>query len=248
MMNEVLKTMSNHRSIRHYLKKEIPNDVLEQIIGAAQWASTSSNVQAYSIIKVKDQARKEKLAELCGNQQHVINCPVFLVFCGDFYRLSLAAKMENTETNFDTVEPLLVATIDAALVAQNVLLAAESCGIGGVFIGGIRNNSKEVSELLQLPDYVYPVFGMCLGYPDMKNIPEQKPRLPLQAILHEEIYQTENQEKYIEEYNEVMKNYYETRSTGKRSETWTENVSKIYQAPRRLHLRGFIESKRFGFK
>ncbi|WP_458414168.1 oxygen-insensitive NADPH nitroreductase [Schinkia sp. CFF1] len=247
-MNEILKVMSNHRSIRHYLDKDIPNEMIGSIIEAAQWASTSSNVQAYSIIMIRDYKRKERLAELCGNQKHVSKCPVFLVFCGDFNRIFISSKIQNVEQHLDTVEPFLVASVDAALIAQNVMLAAESFGLGGVYIGGIRNNSKEVSELLNLPDFVYPVFGMCLGYPDQEKIPEQKPRLPLHAILHEELYQNDRQENCILEYDHVMKDYYETRSSGNRSETWSEYVSKIYQAPRRAHLRGFIEGKGFGFK
>ena len=247
-MNDVLKLMSNHRSIRSYKEKDVPNEMIEDIVKAAQWASTSSNLQAYSIIMIKDPIRKEKLAQLCGNQQHVIDCPVFLVFCGDFNRLLISANIEKAEHHFDTVEPFIVATVDAALIAQNVMLAAESYGLGGVYIGGIRNNSKEVSELLNLPDLVYPVFGMCIGYPDPEKILEQKPRLPLKAILHEETYQNEIQEKNILDYNQVMKHYYETRTSSNRSETWSEYVAKIYKSPRRQHLRGFIESKGFGFK
>ncbi len=240
--------MSNHRSIRKYEAKEVSNESIENIITAAQWASTSSNIQAYSIIKVKDRVRKEQLAELCGKQQHVVDCPVFLVFCGDLNRINISSKMENVEPHLDTVEPFIVASVDTALIAQNVMLAAESIGLGGVYIGGIRNNSNEVSELLKLPDYVYPIFGMCLGYPDNEKVPEQKPRLPLKAIVHEEAYENEHQENNISEYNQVMKHYYETRSSSTRSETWSEYVSKIYQAPKRQHLRGFLESKRFGFK
>lgn len=247
-MNDVLQLMANHRSIRNYNEEDIPNEIIEKIITTAQWASTSSNLQAYTIIKIKDKARKEKLAELCGKQQHVIDCPVFLVFCGDLNRISISAKMENKESHLNTVEPFIVATVDAALTAQNVMLAAESFDLGGVYIGGIRNNPKEVSELLNLPDLVYPVFGMCLGYPDKEKIPEQKPRLPLKAILHEETYENASQESNISEYNQVMKQYYETRSSSNRSENWSEYVSKIYQTPRRPHLRGFIESKGYGFK
>lgn len=247
-MNDVLQLMTNHRSIRKYEEKDISIEIIEKVMTAAQWASTSSNLQAYSIIMVKDQARKVQLSELCGKQQHVVDCPVFLVFCGDLNRINISAKMENREQYLDTVEPFIVATVDAALIAQNVMLAAESFGLGGVYIGGIRNNSKEVSELLKLPDYVYPVFGMCLGYPDKEQIPEQKPRLPLKAILHAEEYDHENLENSILEYDQVLKNYYETRSSSKRSETWSDYVSKIYQTPRRPHLRGFVESKGFGFK
>jgi nitroreductase len=110
-----------------------------------------------------------------------------LVFCADFNRISLSLEIENQPVkNLDSVEPFLIATVDTALFAQNVMIASESVGLGGVFIGGIRNKPDQVCELLTIPDYVYPVFGMCLGYPDPHKINEQKPRLPLKAIIHED--------------------------------------------------------------
>lgn len=246
-MKTALEVIEQHRSVRKFLQKDIEQKVLQQILESGRWASTSHHLQAYSVITVRNKEKKHALAELCGNQVHVKECPVFLVFCADLNRIKLCHELEEKPYVLDTVEPFLVATVDAALYGQNVLLAAEALGLGGVFIGGIRNQSAKVCELLTIPDYVFPVFGMCLGYPDLAKINEQKPRLPLTAIVHEEQYVVENQVAQIEEYNQVMKNYYETRSTGNRSQTWSDYVSETHKGTRRAHLRGFLEEKKFGF-
>ncbi|MBO8173325.1 MAG: oxygen-insensitive NADPH nitroreductase [Bacillaceae bacterium] len=247
-MNPVIDLLKKHRSIRKFSDKEIADEVLDQILEAGQWAATSNNLQAYSVIKIRNQDKKDELARLSGGQQHVRDCQVFLVFCADMSRIHLSSRMHEVPAHLDTVEPLLVAVVDTALMAQNVMVAAESCGIGGTYIGGIRNQIREVSDLLKLPDYVFPVFGMVLGYPDEQQIPAQKPRLPREAVVHEEAYQADRQPKAIESYDRVMKAYYEERTGGETSTTWSEYVSRIYREPRRVHLRGFLEEKKFGFK
>lgn len=247
-MNQVIELMKKHRSIRQYLAKDISEENLTTLLEAGQWASTSSNLQAYSVIVVRDESKKRSLAALCGNQQHVIDCPVFLIFCADLHRIRLASQLHTASVHLDTVEPFLVATVDTALMAQNVLLAAESIGLGGVFIGGIRNNSSLVSELIALPELVYPVFGLCLGYPQQEAIPGQKPRLPKGAIVHEEQYQGETQQKWIQQYDQLMQDYYTNRTGGKRTESWSKNVSEVYCEPRRVQLKSFLEAKQFGLK
>ena len=247
-MNEVMKLMENHRSVRSYTDQEIAGELLTSILKVSQSASTSSNLQAYSIIVLRDKEKKSKLAELCGNQRYIEDCPVFLVFCGDLSRIDYCGEKYGRKANLDHTEAFLMTSIDAALIAQNVLLAAESEGLGGVFIGGIRNNSQEVSDLLKLPDLVYPVFGMCIGYPDHSKLPGTKPRLPLEAIVHEEEYSETKKEKHIEEYDRTMLDYYRTRPQAARDESWSAYVSKVYEKPKRMHLKGFLENKKFGLK
>lgn len=246
-MKTTIEVIQQHRSVRKFLQKDIEQGLMQQILECSQWASTSHHLQTYSVIVVRSEEKKQALAGLCGNQAHVAECPVFLVFCADLNRIKLSHDLEQKPQVLDTVEPFIVANVDTALYAQNVMVAAESLGLGGVFIGGIRNQSAEVCELLNIPDYVYPVFGMCLGYPDPGKINEQKPRLPVTAIVHEEQYENEKQLGEIEKYNQVMKHYYETRSTGKRSQTWSDYVSETHKQPRRAHLREFLEEKKFGF-
>ena len=247
-MNEVMKLIQHHRSVRSYTDQEISKELLTSILQVSQSASTSSNLQAYSIIVVRDKEKKSKLAELCGNQRYIEECPVFLAFCGDLSRIDYCGTKHGRKAYLDNTEPFLMASVDAALLAQNVLLAAESEGLGGVFIGGIRNNSQEVSDLLKLPDLVYPVFGMCIGYPEPSKLPGVKPRLPLEAIVHDEEYIEAKKEKYIEEYDRTMLDYYRNRPQSARDESWSAYVSKVYEKPKRMHLKEFLEKRKFGLK
>ena len=249
-MNDVIQLLMSHRSIRKFTDEPIPDATLHAIIRAAQMASTSSNVQAYSVITVQDQALREQMMKLSGDQQYVAECPVLLVWCADLYRLSKAsgqqAGSESTEAEAyytDTVENFIVATVDTALAAQNAVIAAESLGLGAVYIGGLRNNIEQVSELLRLPELVYPLFGMCLGVPAQS--PMTRPRLPLDSILHTDTYQIERTEPGIESYDRVYVQYMHERSQGKVSTTWSSQMRKRLQEPIRLHMKSFLESKGF---
>ncbi|HDY85868.1 MAG TPA: oxygen-insensitive NADPH nitroreductase [Methylophaga sp.] len=243
-MNQVIALLKNHRSIRKYTQEPISDEILINIIEAAGSAATSNFIQAYSVIRVIDKQNRKKLAELTGNQTWVEESPLFLVFCADLKRAENACLFENKEMASGYTEQFLIATVDVALAAENALVAAESMGLGGVFIGGIRNNPDAVCELLKIPNQVYPVFGMCLGYPDEK--PEQKPRLPAQMILHEDYYH-ENQTD-LETYNKTCSKYYQNRSSGSRDDTWTRQISDMVSKPMRPHMKAFLKKKGFDTK
>jgi len=248
-MNEVIALLKNHRSIRKYSDRQVGREQVEEIVSAAQMASSSSNVQAYSVIAVTEQAGKDKLAELCGNQGYISECPVFLVWCADLSRLKAAAERHlpaGAETYESSVENFIVATVDAALAAQNGAVAAESMGLGIVYIGGIRNRSQEVAELLGLPELVYPVFGMCVGYPDQE--PGVRPRLPLEAVLHWEGYNAERSESGVRAYDETMVKYLRERTGGAKDTPWSVLMAEKLAQPARLHMREFLRRRGFGLK
>lgn len=245
-MNKVIELLKAHRSIRKYEEKAVEEEKIRAIIEAAQCASTSSFVQAYSIIGVKDPEKKAKLAKLSGEQIYVEKCPIFLVFCADVHRLNEVCQLHNSEMNADYTETFLIATIDAALAAQNAIIAAESLGLGGVYVGGIRNNPVEVCELLEIPKNVYPVFGICLGYP--AHNPETKPRLPLEVVYKEEKYSTEGDIARIKEYDQQVKEYYIKRTRGKRSDTWTQQMAEKGDSELRPHMREFLKRQGFTMK
>ncbi|PZE20696.1 oxygen-insensitive NADPH nitroreductase [Paenibacillus xerothermodurans] len=244
-MNDVIKLLTNHRSIRKYSEQPVTDEQLESIISAAQGASTSSNMQAYSIIRVTDQDVRQRLSVLADNYSYVMECPVFLVWCADLYRLRQAYQQHGDPEQgyFGTMENLIVATVDATLAAQNAAVAAESMGMGIVYIGGIRTNIAEVAELLKLPKYVYPVFGMCIGYPD--QAPGLRPRLPREAILHENTYQPDKLPAPLADYDHTMKEYITRRTDGKRTSTWSEDMANKLKAPARMHMLRFLESQGF---
>ncbi|MDT8862329.1 oxygen-insensitive NADPH nitroreductase [Alkalihalobacillus sp. MEB130] len=241
--NSVIELIQSHRSIRKFTSDSISSEQLEQIIESGRWAPTSHHVQAYSVIVVQDEEKKKKLAALAGNQSYVETCPVFFVICADFYRLKQTSTIHQQAFEIGEEEQVLVGAVDAALVAQNMLLAARSFNLGGVMIGGIRNDQEAVTELLDLPPYTFPVMGLCIGYPDQN--PEQKPRLPKEAVVHSEQYDTKSLVEAIEEYDEVMKQYYYDRTKGKRSDTWSEQMASFLSTPKRPQVGEFLKKQGF---
>lgn len=242
-MNATLSLLKQHRSIRKYKPDPIPEEVFNEIIRAAQCAPTSSNMQAYSVVAVTDQEMKTQLAHLAGDQLYIAECPVFLVWCADVNRLKYACEPEGGADIPTSTEIFIIATVDAALAAQNATIAAESLGLGAVYIGGVRNNPQEISDLLELPDLVYPVFGMCLGYPDEQ--PTIRPRLPMRAVLHHNRYSSRHFADGIAEYNEQLRQYMLTRSGSKRDTTWSKEMKRRLGANKRLHMKAFLEKRGF---
>jgi nitroreductase len=243
-MNDVINLLKSHRSVRQFTAQPVTDEMVRDIIEAAGWSATSNFVQAYTVIRVRQETTRQKIAELAGGQSWVENSPVFLVFCADLKRSQSACDLENSEMVSGYTEQFIIATVDVSLAAQNAMVAAESMGLGGVFIGGIRNHPDKVSELLNLPEQVYPVFGMCLGYPEGEQ--QQKPRLPVDVILKEEYYQ--ESEAALTQYNDTCKAYYQSCSSAARDETWTHQIAKMMSKPTRPHMRGFLDKMGFKFK
>lgn len=187
--NEVIATLLSHRSVRGFRPDALPDGTLETLIAAAQSASTSSNLQTWSVVAVTDPAKKAALAKLANNQKHIEQCPLFLVWLADVSRnMRLGEEEGVTLETMPHFETYLVAAIDAALAAQNATVAAESLGLNMVYIGALRNNPIEVGRILQLPPGAMGVFGMCVGYPLPTVTNEVKPRLPQSAILFHDVY------------------------------------------------------------
>lgn len=237
-MTEIINLIKNHRSIRKYQDKPIEDGILKELLTIAQWAPSSHNVQAYSIIVVKDSAKKKEISKLCGEQKWIEECPVFLVFCADLYRLKLACEMKNTKYELDEIENLIVGVVDTSLAAENVFVGAKSFGLGGVMIGGIRNDLDEITRLLKLPEYVIPIMGMCLGYPAEE--PGQKPRLPQYGVVFEDEYNIDVIEKALLEYEEVSSDYYKKRTNNQKSKGWTTLMSEYISTQRRAYLKDYI--------
>lgn len=244
-MNPVIETILNHRSIRSFEDKPLTREQIEIIVESAQAASTSSYIQAYSIIGVADREKKKKLAGLAGNQTYVEENGHFFVFCADLYRHEYIGKMEGRDVipSIESTEKFMVALIDASLAAQNASVAAESLGLGICYIGGIRNNLEEVGKLLNIPERVIPLFGLAIGYP--KKITDKKPRLPLSHVYHEEKYNFDNYEEELTSYNNVISNYYKERTAGKRTDTWTGQMANMLEKKSRMYMKKYVEEQKF---
>lgn len=229
-MNEVIQTLLSHRSIRSYQNKPVEADRLEQIVKAVQAAPNWVNLQHTSMIVVRDQKRREKFAELCGDQRHIAQAPVFLVFCADFYRTWLACKERGQE--FDSVvsqiDNLIVGANEVGIALGTAVAAAESFGLGTVPIGDIRLHAFEAIRELNLPKYVVPMLGLCVGYPAEE--PGQKPRLPKEAVCFEEKYNSDLTG-LLKQYDEQYAAYLRERPRNSRIGDWTEMAADFYRTP-----------------
>jgi FMN reductase (NADPH) len=251
-VNDTIQLLLQHCSIRQFKERSLTGEELETIIRSAQAAPSSSFVQAYTIIGIRDPEKKQRLAQFSGNQPYVAKNGHLLVFCLDLHRLSLAAELEGvpaeeTATALESVETFIVGTIDAALAAQNAVVAAESLGLGTVYIGGLRNQLPQVTELLQTPDRVIPLFALCIGEPEQPSA--VKPRLPMAAVYHEEQYQSDLSHKdLLQDYNGQMSRYYLERTAGNRSEGWTGSIARQLVNPKRLYMKEFLGSRKLPLK
>jgi len=254
MKNATLDVIHAHGSVRQYKSDPVPASIVETIVAAGQRASTSSNMQTFSVVAVIDAEKRARLAELSGGQKHILQAPVFLTWCADRYRLERANQMRGYEHNAETVENFLVAAIDAAIAAQNAALAAESLGLGICYIGSIRNNPVEIIELLELPEYVFPITGLTVGWPEKP--PMIRPRLSQEAILHWENYNTD-QDAVLLEYDQVMSEtgIYTDRQVpvpGKEGEMeaygWLEHTARRTSARRRTEMSSIIQKQGFGME
>ena len=202
MSTATIEQIYRHYTVRDYKPDPVPAGLVESIVAAGQRASTSSNLQVYSIVAVMDAEKRSCLAELCGGQRQILQAPVFLAWCADLSRLDRICRRRGYDQVTDYVESFLVAAMDAALAMQNAALAAESLGLGVCYIGAIRNQPAEVIELLDLPPLVFPVSGMTLGWPAVE--PFIRPRLPLSAVLHWESYDLDGEAEALAEYDQTM--------------------------------------------
>ncbi|OUM69109.1 hypothetical protein PIROE2DRAFT_38542 [Piromyces sp. E2] len=230
-MNPVLESLFKHQSIRKYKNQPLEDEKLNLIIKAAQAAPNWCNAQHVSIIVVKDQARKQKLAELSLNQPYIAECSAFLVFCADFYRTAYAfrkngVRSEQTTNFIEQLDTLFVSGHEAGIAMQNAIVAAESMGLGTVPIGLIRKPSLEVVKELELPKYVIPIVGLCVGYPDAN--PGIKPRLPPSAICFEEKYNVAKSEAGVDEFDVSYNKYLVSRDSNARDENWSKGLAEKY--------------------
>jgi FMN reductase (NADPH) len=255
MLNSTLELIQRHGSVRSYRPDPIPVETIQAVVAAAQRTSTSSNMQAYSLVAVTNAAKRARLAELCGNQEHIAQAPVFLAWCADLARLDRACALRGYTQVTDYVENFLVAAVDAVIAAQSAALAAESLGLGICYIGSIRNNTQAVIDLLGLPRLVFPVTGMTVGWPAAE--PLLRPRLPLRSVLHWESYARAGQDEALAEYDQTMAatGIYGGRQVptpGKpdvmEDYGWTEHTARRVAQAVRTDLREVLEKQGFALK
>lgn len=242
----VKEVLRSHSSVRKYTGEQIPKEKVIELVKTAQMAASSHFVQAYSLIWVTDEEKKQKLAELTKNEFQFKTAGASFLFCVDFKRLQAAGQKHGVDIVADSAENVLVGVVDVGIFAQNFVIAAEAEGYGICYIGGARNNPAEISELFNLPEYVFPLFAMTIGTPTKRN--ETKPRLPVAAILHENGYDTDKYNTLLEEYDQIMEDYYASRSANQKTANWTKQMADYLVEQHRPHMKEFLQTKGFTWK
>lgn len=235
-MTPVINLICSHRSIRQFTDQPVSEAQCSAILASAQAASSSCFLQCTSIIRITDPVIRDHLVTFSGGQKYVAQAAEFWVFCADFNRHWQICP----QANLGQAEQLLIGVVDTAMMGQNALLAAESLGLGGVFIGGIRNHIAKVTDLLSLPRYVLPLFGLCLGWPAC--IPPLKPRLPASLMMFENHYQPVNHS-VLQHYDHQCLDYYASRGTNIREQTWSELIRKNIEKEMRPFILDYLHQQ-----
>jgi nitroreductase len=218
-----LETLLAHRSVRAFTDEALSAGTLELLIAAAQSAPSSSNLQTFSVVAVEEPQRKAQLAQLAGNQGFIKEAPLFLAWLVDLSRIErIAREKDQPVEGLHYLDTFIMGAIDAALAAQNVVVAAESLGLGSVYVGALRNQPEPVSALLKLPQHVFPLFGLALGHPDPARPAEVKPRLPQSLVLHREQYSDAPISSAIAEYDESLAEF--SRAQNLPPQSWTDRT------------------------
>ncbi|MES5936176.1 oxygen-insensitive NADPH nitroreductase [Mammaliicoccus lentus] len=246
-MNETINLLQNHSSVRKFKNKPLTDEQVNHIFKSANQASSFSLLQAVSIIRITDEDTRKAIMELSGPQSYIQEASEFWIFVSDFNRNhQIAPNVDITYTEF-----LQIGAVDVGLMAQNAMIAAESMGLGGVYIGGVRLNIEKLSELLELPKYVIPLVGLCIGYPAEEKA-QLKPRLPKEVVMHHNKYEEFSLED-IEDYDQVMKKYYENRPirapfTAKKVKGWSDHIDDHLERSIQPNMLSYLNKQGYAVK
>lgn len=242
-MNDVIKTLLQHRSHRQYKKEAtIPTQHMQMILDAACQAPSWLNGQHYSIIRITDSKLRQMITDHQPFNPQIGECSEFLIFIADGYRSYLDSQAyDGSFAAIGTPDTVFTLTVDAALAAQNATIAAEALGYGTCDIGGIRLIAAKLIEWLKLPKYTFPLFGLCIGVPEDNT--QIKPRIPQQSVVFENQYGSEEQvNRDLADYEQTMQTFAEERE----SKPYRQKMSDYYShsfAPQNntlLRQQGFL--------
>jgi nitroreductase len=231
--NDTMRLLLERASVRDFESRAIPDEVFDDIMRAAAHAPTGGNLQPYSIVAVRDAAVKEKLTVMCGGQRFISRAPVALVFCIDYHRLERWARLESAPFSArDTFMSFWIAFQDTVIAAQNVCTAADAMGLGSVYVGSIMSSFTELREMLDMPEGVFPVVLLSIGYPKQRPAPRRK--LSPSVFVHDE--------RYAELPDKELVAAYDEKYDHAQIEALPERVATIEKVARRVH--GDAEAER----
>ena len=245
-MNETIKTQLNHRSIRAFQEQELTKEEVELLVDVARHTATSKFMQTYSIISITDSTLKAAFSAI-SKQPYVENNGHLFLFVVDYHSNVQLTKAQDRPAKLqETADYFIAGLTDATIAAQNMVVAAESLGMGTVFLGSLHNDAQQIIDLLGLPEYTFPAVGLAVGWPNQE--PQLKPRLPKEVMHMENHYQVlENPLKEIEAYDEEITSYYDTRDLNHRVDRFSKQVADKMEtlSPKRLALLEVIQQQGF---
>ena len=242
-MDKTIELLMAHSSCRSFQDKPVPEDVADTIIKCAQHAPTSSYLQAYTIIKVEDKEKRKALAQFAGGQEWVEKAGLALLFCADLHRLDVMLDVADKNV-LHNEELYTVAVTDAALASSRALVAAQALGLGGVFVGGVRNETEKMAKLFGLPELVFPMYVVCMGYP--AEVPPQRPRMDASLISAVDTYPEITGPEQLADYEKEVSDYFLNITNGRSGRGWIAraehaiSVKPRYSVGEFLHKAGFM--------
>jgi len=246
-MNAALKVLLGHRSYRDYTDQPVSDADLDAIVEAGRRAPTSINGQAISLVVIRDQARRDKIAEIAGGQPWIAKAPVFICVVMDFAKTKAALDYAGEkQVIHESVEGLVVGAVDSGIVLATLMTAARSLGLGTVPIGGIRNNPQAMIDLLGLPALTFVLVGCVVGH--FASEPTLKPRLPVGTFRHDEAWHGAPDAAAVAAYDAELMEYWKSigRTDG---QPWSRSTATRYrrvyypQTGPALAKQGFIMDK-----
>jgi FMN reductase [NAD(P)H] len=246
-------TILSHRIHRRYKPDPVPDEQVEIALAAALSAPSKSDLQQIAIVLVKDKAKQATIGSWIPDMPWIAQCPLFIVFCGDHRRMRRVSELRGKPFPNDTLDMFMNAAVDTGLVMQNFITAAEGLGLGSCPISVVRNHIEKLAELLDLPPGVFPVAGLCVGYPSQAGWISM--RLPPALTVHTDRYDDGNFEKLVDDYDRRREAVHATPRENQRFVDtwghaerygWSEDKARQYSVPERHNFGPFIRRHGFG--
>ena len=248
-----LRRMLEHGSHRKWTNQAVVPELLRLLFACALSAPSKSDLQQADIIHVADRAKIKAIADLIPDMPWINNAPVFLVFCGNNRRIRQIGEWRDKPFVNEHLDHFMNAAVDAGIVMSQFIRAAEAVGLGTVPISAVRNKPRETSDILGLPDAVFPVAGLCLGYPLEQSYITA--RLQLDITVHTDRFDESKLKDNIDAYDQrrhklfpLRKQRYAKRYPDVPFYGWSEDKARHYSVPERADFGTFIRDRKFSLK
>ena len=246
-ISPALSALLDRRVTRRYRPDEVPDALLDTVLAAAQSAPSKSDLQQYSIVVTRDAEKIGKVADWIGTMPWIKDAPVFLLFCGDMRRGQRVCERHGRDHANNNMDTFLNTAVDAALAMGMAIAAADAAGLGTCPISYVRSHIEKVGPLFCLPEGVYPVAGLTLGWPVARN--EPTPRLPASVVVHRETYGEDALDAALDGYDALRPKqrprYPDVHGPAPEGCTWSENTARQLSVPERFGFRAWLRLRGF---